>query len=229
MNKFKVLSALLMMLMLSACGGGDGGFVGDSGGTGGTLPSCADEPANPDCVPVIPPTTFSVLMGNGTGAGFTPSIIEVGLASISAGGSTAIEVTLVHDDDTSILYTDAFVDVTFSSTCTEQGLADITPVPVSTNSGIAQATYTAGGCVGSDVISANAVVQGSALSALGSVTVAAAGVNSIGFISANPTTIGLQGTGGLGFDETSDVIFQVVDDVGLPVPGPGEPMPDSLS
>jgi hypothetical protein len=57
------------------------------------------------------------------------------------------------------------------------------------------------------------------VSATGGVTIAPADVNSISFISADPELIGLEGTGGLGFDETSEVTFQIVDDVGNPVSG----------
>jgi hypothetical protein len=54
------------------------------------------------------------------------------------------------------------------------------------------------------------------LTATGSVTIAAAAVGSIQFVSATPSTIGLKGTG---LNETSTVIFKVVDSSGGPRSG----------
>ena len=68
-----------------------------------------------------------------------------------------------------------------------------------------------------DVVTATATVSGTVLTATGTITVAAASVGSIQFISATPELIGLQGTGGLGISETSRVIFRVVDSTGGPV------------
>jgi hypothetical protein len=72
------------------------------------------------------------------------------------------------------------------------------------------------GCSGADLITASAVVPTSAtttqgVSATGTITVAAASVGSIQFVSATPTTIGLKGTG---LGETSTVVFKVTDSSG---------------
>jgi hypothetical protein len=91
--------------------------------------------------------------------------------------------------------------------------------PVSTGTGLIQATYVAQGCSIADIITATATLSGGTLTALGTVTVTAAGVGSISFISAVPELIGLQGTGGLGFEETSTVKFKVVDSGGANVVG----------
>ncbi len=216
MNKFKILATLLITLAIASCGGGSGGTITGTGGGvgGGGEVDCDVTPEDPSCTQ----GGIDVLMGSGLGVDFVDQAIEIGLASLSAGGSTLLEVTLVRQDDPAILYTATIVDVTFDSPCVQQGLAAIDPITVSTNTGRAQATYTATGCTGDDVVSASATV-GTALSASGVVTVASAGVNAINFVSADPDTIGLQGTGGLGFDETSEVTFRVVDSVGLPVAG----------
>ena len=78
------------------------------------------------------------------------------------------------------------------------------------------ATYTAAGCSGSDVISATAAVASTTLTATGTVNVAAATVGSIQFESATPASIGLKGTG---LNETSTVVFKVVDSTGGARPG----------
>jgi hypothetical protein len=85
-----------------------------------------------------------------------------------------------------------------------------------TTSGNATATYTAKGCSPSDVITATALVGTTGLSATGTITVASATVGSIQFVSATPSTIGLKGTG---LNETSTVVFKVVDSTGGPRPG----------
>ncbi|MCZ6516907.1 MAG: hypothetical protein O6763_05415, partial [Gammaproteobacteria bacterium] len=91
--------------------------------------------------------------------------------------------------------------------------------PVTAANGQADGTFAASGCSGDDVVTATASVSGSVLTATGTITVAAASVGSIQFISATPELIGLQGTGGLGISETSRVIFRVVDSTGGPVAG----------
>jgi len=69
------------------------------------------------------------------------------------------------------------------------------------------------------VITAIATVDGSTIEATGTLNVAAAQIGVIEFMSADPTNIGLQGTGGAGRPETSIVSFRVTDSNGLPVTG----------
>lgn len=201
----------LAALALAGCGGGGSsslgfgagsgsgsGSNGGSGGTGGT-------------------TTYS--MGNGSGSSFQSGLIGLSSTSVSAGGTTNIEVSIV--DQTGTLYTGAAVTVTFNSTCISQGLASVTasgsssggtnPNTVVTSTGTANATYTAKGCNGPDVITASATVGNTSLTATGTVTVADAATGSIQFESATPTTIGLKGTG---LPATSTVVFKVLDATG---------------
>jgi hypothetical protein len=198
--------------LIAACGGGSQTIsstgsstgTGGTGGTGGTT------------------TTYS--MGNGTGSGFQSGMIGLSSATLSAGGTTSLDVTIV--DQTGTLYTTAPVTVTFNSPCVAQGFATIaasggstagaSPGTVITSTGSVTATYTAKGCSGTDVITATATVATKSLTATGTVTVAAASIGSIQFISASPVTIGLKGTG---LAETSTVIFKVVDSTGGPRPG----------
>lgn len=174
-------------------GGGPGGGPGGGGGGGGTP---------------------QVSMGSGFGANFMPGVLQVGVASLSAGGSTGVTATLVTSSGD--LYTGE-ATITFNSPCVAQGLATIT-TPVDTTTGIANATYAATGCSGTDVITATATVEGTTMTATGTVQVAAAAIGSIQFISATPENISLKGTGGAGRSETSTVVFRVVDSSGGPVP-----------
>jgi len=163
-------------------------------------------------------------MGNGSGSSFQTGMIKVSSNSVSAGGSTSLEVSIVDQKGT--LYTAAAVTVTFSSTCISQGLASVTASGSSsagssantilTSTGTADATYTSKGCSGADVITASATVAGASLAATGTVTVATAATGSIQFKSATPMTIGLKGTGQ---PSTSTLIFEVLDASGAPKPG----------
>jgi Bacterial Ig-like domain (group 1) len=158
-------------------------------------------------------SSTTVQMGNGTGASFQPGIISISNAMLSAGGSTSLTVSLVQSDDT--LYTGS-ATISFNSPCVAASTAQIrqngSPVNnVTTTTGIATVTYVAQGCSGGDVITATSSLQGQSLSASGSVTVAAATVGSIEFVSATPTNIALKNTGDAGRPETSTVVFRVKD------------------
>ena len=163
-------------------------------------------------------------MGNGSGSSFQSGMIGISSANVAAGGTTSLSVTVV--DQTGTLYTAQSVTVTFSSTCISTGLATIaasgtstagsTADTVTSTTGTIDATYTAKGCSGPDVITATAAVASANLTATGTVTVAAASIGSIQFVSATPASIGLKGTG---LNETSTVVFKVVDSSGGARPG----------
>jgi hypothetical protein len=166
----------------------------------------------------------TVQMGNGTGTGFVAGAIGVGVgtAQLPAGGTTGLTVSIVDSNDN--LYTAAPVTVTFNSPCAANSLATITATTANggavgtavTSNGIVNATYAASGCSGSDPITATATVGSQNLAATGSVTVAAAAIGSIQFVSASNTTIGLKGTG---LNQTATLIFKVVNSTGGPYPG----------
>jgi len=163
---------------------------------------------------------INLRMGYGTVSGssvtgFTANTMNIGLTTLSAGGTTSATVLIVDDTDT--LYTTP-VDVSFTSGCVGTGLSIIDAV-VTTVNGVASSTYLAQGCVGSDTITASASIGGTTLNSSGSLTIQAGSVGSIEFVSATPTSITLQGTGGAGRSETAVVIFRVVDVQGDPVPG----------
>ena len=212
MKKFvSMMAVAAATLALAACGGGSGNGTltgnksggGSGGGTGGT-------------------TTYS--MGNGSGSSFQSGMIGISSASLSAGGTTSLQVSIV--DQTGTLYTGTAVTITFNSTCISQGLAAVTasgsttpgtnPDTVVTSTGTADATYTAKGCSGPDVITATATVGTTNLTATGTVTVATSATGSIQFESATPSTIGLKGTGQ---PSTSTVVFKVLDSTGAAKPG----------
>jgi hypothetical protein len=165
--------------------------------------------------------TSTVQMGNGTGASFVSGAIGISNPSLSAGGSTTLSVSLVQTGGT--LYTGSAV-VGFNSPCVAAGRAEIrvngvVATTVTTTTGLATVTYVAKGCSGPDRITAASTVGTQSLSATGTVTVAAAALGAISFVSATPKNIALKGTGDASRPELSTVIFKVLDNANGPVQG----------
>ena len=100
------------------------------------------------------------------------------------------------------------VNVSFSSICAVAGTSSLDDTVTTTN-GIAQATYQAEGCVGEDTITASIDINDLSMST--TINIASSDADSIRFISATPTDIAIAGTGGAGRQETSTVLFKVVD------------------
>jgi hypothetical protein len=210
-----IFAAGALALALSGCGdSGDGQLTTGTGGTtGGSTGSTTGNGGSTTTTPVYS-------LGNGTGAGFQTGMIGLTSSTLSAGGSTSLTVNIV--DQTGTPYTSATpVTITFNSPCMSQGLATIvaagtsgsgaTAGTITTTNGTGSATYAAKGCSGSDVITASTIVGSATLTATGTLTVAAATIGSIQFVSATPQTVGLKGTG---LGETSTVVFKVVDSTG---------------
>jgi len=194
-------AGVLVALSIASCGGDGPGLAGGRSGDGGTGTG-----GDPDA---------TVVMGSTTDGSFQEGVLGVGATNLSSGGSTSLTVQL--RDGTGAAYTES-VDVTFSSDCQSAGRADISEPVVTTTVGTATTTYNDLGCPGSDTITARASVGGAVLTATGALTVAEASLGSIEFISAEPQTIGLKGTGAAGIRETSTVKFRVLNDVGGPMP-----------
>jgi hypothetical protein len=217
MRKFGWAMAALGALALSACGGGS-----LSSGTNGTATTSSSSGTSGSSTSSGGTTTYEA--GNGSGSSFQSGVIGIANATLSAGGTDSLTVSVV--DQTGALYTASSVTIAFSSACLSQGLATLTPTgattagqgtdTVVTTTGTAEATYTAAGCSGPDSITASATVAGQTLTATGTITVAPATIGSIQFVSATPTSIGLKGTG---LNETSTVVFKVLDSTGNPRPG----------
>jgi len=220
MRKYGFLVALAACA-LSACGGGGSTSLSAGGSSGGTTTTSSGGASSTSSSGATV-TTYS--MGNGTGSTFQSGVIALSTPTLAAGGAASLQVTIV--DQTGTLYTGTPVVITFNSPCIAQGLATIAAEgdtvagpnadTVSTMTGSASAQYTAQGCSGPDVVSATATVGSTQLSANGTITVAPATIGSLQFVSATPISIGLKGTG---LNETSTVVFKVVDSTGGARPG----------
>jgi len=146
---------------------------------------------------------------------FTSGTISIGQTPLAAGGSSGLSVNIVDTANSNAIYTDS-ASVTFSSPCISKGLATLSASPVTSSSGTFNTTYKAAGCSGNDTITATTVVNGTTLTATGTINVSAASLGSLQFTSpVTQTTIGLKGTGQ---NETATVTFTVFDANGNPVP-----------
>lgn len=135
------------------------------------------------------------------------SALTINPATISAGGSAGVTVTVMDGDGSPVVTS---VPVLFTSNGVLAGKATITP-QVNTVNGVASATYRDGHYGAVDTITATLSVGGSTLVKTGSITVNQAAAGAIAFVSATPETISLKGTGGAGRSETSVVVFKVLD------------------
>lgn len=135
--------------------------------------------------------------------------------TLAAGGNAQLAVAIINDQGQLVTTPE---DINFTSGCIGAGQATIAPAnPVRSVNGQASTTYTAAGCAGTDNITASLVGQSG--QATGSITIASPQANAVKFVSADPTVIVLRGTGGANSQETSEVIFKVVDSTGAPKSG----------
>jgi hypothetical protein len=148
----------------------------------------------------------------GSGDPLQSGIAEVSTDSLSAGGTASVSVTIV--DEQGMPFKEA-VDVVFSSSCSQLSTprAELSS-PVILVNGVATSTYLAKGCVGDDVINISANAGGVNLFATGGINVLPAKEGSVIFVAATPSNIGILGSGG---NESSTVIFKVLDTNGNPV------------
>lgn len=135
-------------------------------------------------------------------------------STLAAGGNALLSVVVLDEDNQRITTSE---EVIFNSGCITAGQSTINPVISQTVNGEASTLYSAQGCAGFDEITAS--TGGAPSQAFATISVAAPTTNAVSFESATPTLIVLRGTGGVDRDETSEVLFTVVDGNGLPLQG----------
>jgi hypothetical protein len=140
-----------------------------------------------------------------------------GDVEISAGATLGLSVALVDQNGQRIL---TQTPVSFTSTCIEEGRSSIDS-QVNTINGVAQATYEDISCAGSegnvDTVVASLIVNNSTVTLTLSVAILGESIGSIGFVSAQPTQIVLQGTGGQNNQTVSTLVFEVLGALGNPL------------
>ena len=127
---------------------------------------------------------------------------------LSAGATLGFTLALVDQNDQRIL---SQTPVSFSSSCVSNGLAAIDQ-QVNTINGIAQSTFEDLNCGGNqDVVTASVLVNNSLMSVSRTISILPDSVGSITFVSAEPSQIVLQGTGG---NTISTLVFEVKGSLG---------------
>ncbi|MDO8862166.1 hypothetical protein Q6D67_10675 [Haliea sp. E1-2-M8] len=196
----------------------------DTDGTlgAGTVTVTADAPAGT----VTETISFQIVpaalrLGYFQDGTFFPGEIGIEPASdLVADGSAQLLVAIVDEDG---LRVDSEESIRISSECLVTDRATLDPgSPITTTTGQINVTYTAVGCTGED--SLTATLEGGSGEAIGVISVAEPVARSLRFVSATPETIVLKGTGGAagggaGRQESSTVVFQVVDDRDNPLGG----------
>ncbi|MBV8659422.1 MAG: hypothetical protein JO142_16490 [Burkholderiales bacterium] len=160
-----------------------------------------------------------VVSATSTTLGLTP--ITFGTSPLSAYGTTSVSVTVQGTSNGTTSTFQAPVTVNFNSVCASakningQPLANLTSSVTSVN-GVASAQYVDNGCNSTDVVTAT-ISNVAGVSVTGSLPVQTPALGSIQFVSVNPKTITLAGTGGQGLGQTSTVVFRVLDSGGNPI------------
>ncbi|MBT3011623.1 MAG: hypothetical protein KUF77_13315 [Candidatus Thiodiazotropha sp. (ex Lucina aurantia)] len=198
----RLLTALSLMLLLAACGGGDPDVPWDTSTT---------DTADGDTIDDAGTGGADIFIGSGSGASFSAGTLDIAVTSLAAGGQTTVTATLA--DSAGNLYQED-ASVSFNTDCFSTGLATIS-TPVEANGGVVTATYVAQGCSGADAVRATVTVNGDTTTATGTINVQPAEIGSLEFVSAEPSLIGLRG---VGLTEVSRVSFRVLDQNGNPVP-----------
>ena len=212
---FKLISATLISLILTACGGGDGSALDNTlNGANSSVTSSVfggNSSANSSTSSID--TTSLSNIGFGSGNAFEPGKIGVGIGSntLSPGGVTTLTVNLVSATGTLVTQP---LSVKFNSKCFAAQKALLSATNVESTSGEATTTYTANGCVGDDLVTATVTSGEQVLTAQTTLNIEQDTVGSVRFADAAPTQINLKGTGGT---ETSVVRFQVFGSTGAPI------------
>jgi hypothetical protein len=203
-----IVSAALISLLLSACGGSGSPLSNQGGTSSNSVSSGAIDTTSPAFI----------------GFGFDSSFVEgqigvsIGAATLSPGGSTNLTVNIVSSTKT---LASAPMQITFNSPCIASGEAKLTNSTggstsniVSSNFGEATITYTANGCSGTDQVTATAVIDGRQTNARATLNIASDTVLAVKAIDTELSQISLKGTGG---QETAVVSFLVTGATGAPI------------
>lgn len=133
---------------------------------------------------------------------------------LSAGATLGFTLALVDQNGQRIL---TQTPVNFNSNCVSNGLAKL-DLQVNTINGTAESTYEDSNCGGNqDVITASVIVNNATMSLSRVISILPDSVGSIAFMSAQPTNIVLQGTGGQNNKTISTLLFQVNGSLGNPL------------
>ncbi|AGH47429.1 Ig-like domain-containing protein [Paraglaciecola psychrophila] len=159
-------------------------------------------------------TTNGVFVENVIGVSATNTN---GDAEISAGATLGLSIALVDQNGQRFLTPSP---VSFTSTCVEANRSSI-DLQVNTINGVAQVTYEDISCAGSegnvDTVIASLILDNSTVTLARGIVIQGESIGSISFVSAQPTQIVLQGTGGQNNQTVSTLVFEVLGGLGNPL------------
>lgn len=189
-------SALALVFALSGCGGdGSSTPLVDPGNNGG--------PGDP--------VEVTLELGTGVGSSFQAGKMNLSAKELSSGGITRMEFNVVNASNGNEIYNAEETSVTISSTC-DKAVFD---TPVLSTSGKFSVTYEAG-CAGPDTITAR---LDNGASATANVFVAPQEVGALSFVSVDPDSIAIAGSGNSSRSTVSTVTFKLVDNTNKPIEG----------
>ncbi|WP_028766583.1 Ig-like domain-containing protein [Shewanella fidelis] len=141
--------------------------------------------------------------------------------TVSAGGTFGVTADVAtKNEDGSYTRLQTPTSVTFSSSCVVSNNASIDS-PVTTLSGTASSTFQNTSCSGNserdDQITASVIAGNQTVSATLDFSLASQTLANLSFVSAEPTSIRIQGAGGTGSSESSLITFKVADANGQPI------------
>ena len=171
-------------------------------------------------------TVYNPVLGYDNSGIFELGSLDLELASISAGGTSNVNVSIVDADNANAIIVDKSYGVQFSSDCASETtpLASFSAAenPVITKKGQVQIAYKAEGCSGNDTITAKlyAVVSGEVdfskelATATSSIEVKDAEFGAIAFVSNSESSLTFTGIANSLLQSTSKVTFKVTDNFG---------------
>ena len=148
---------LTVATVIAACGGG--------GGSDG--PALSPGEGDPTTPGGDGENTLVLAAGHSQGSSFISEAIQASATALAIGESSTlvVKLALVDSTDNSFTLIEESADIEFSSTCSNTGLADLTPATSSSDTGSFTATYTNNGCSGEDVVTADISYNGESVSA----------------------------------------------------------------
>ncbi|MCR5865609.1 Ig-like domain-containing protein [Aquincola sp. J276] len=152
--------------------------------------------------------------------GFQLSATSVGIGSFASDVPAGSRLSAYGQANLTVALTGTSpgtpVALSVTSTCVTKGKATLVPATTTTTNGTASFTYKDAGCGATDGADALQVaISGGTANASLSLPLQPPTVSSLAFVSATPQQIYLKSAG---FDETSQVVFQVRDQSGNPLP-----------
>lgn len=205
------VSAMSLAVFLAGCGGDESSspLVDAGSGDTNTVTDNTGDPTAPSEDGDV--ATVSLELGTGSDANFQTGQMAVSASNPSLGETTRLSFNVVNASDGNKIYNAEATSVSISSLC-ETSVFD---TPVTSASGSFAVSYEAG-CSGNDTITAR--LENGA-TAIANISVAPPEDGSLEFISVDPDSIALAGSGNSARGSTSKVTFKLTNTSDVAISG----------